>query len=155
MGPTGNIQGSIKVMCMKTRKKIVRKSFTRLPMPEFLIKKVGKLAKWDRADNVIVFGNGRKEIYDWENEEYNIDEDRREWDTCPYPEITAEFSGVELADWTTAPVIDDDDKKDENKEADELEINCDLGETPQRNSHNEREDGIHRKVIQLSSRCSK
>jgi len=32
MGPSGNIQGSIKFMCINTGKKIMRRNYTRLPM---------------------------------------------------------------------------------------------------------------------------
>ena len=78
MGPTGSIQGWIKFMCIDTEKN-VRRSYTRLPMPDSIIQKVEKLAERDSVENSINFKNRRKEIYDWENEECNIDDDRVKW----------------------------------------------------------------------------
>ena len=49
MGPSRNMQQSIKFMCIETKKKVVRRSYTRLLMPESIIKKVEKLAKRDRV----------------------------------------------------------------------------------------------------------
>ena len=59
MGPTGNIQGLIKFMCVETGKEIVR-SFTRLPMPNSIIKKVEKLAEKERANMELILKTGRK-----------------------------------------------------------------------------------------------
>ena len=44
MGPSGSIQGSLKFVCIKTGKKIVRRSYTLLPMSVSVIKKIEKLA---------------------------------------------------------------------------------------------------------------
>ena len=57
MGPTGNIQRSIKVMYVETGRKIVRLTYTKLPMPDSIILKVEGLAKKDRAQNGIIFRN--------------------------------------------------------------------------------------------------
>ena len=40
-------------------------------------------------------------------------------------------------------VVDDNNEKDENKEAAESDRNCNLGEIPKRNSHNKRGNRIH------------
>ena len=50
MGPSSNIQGSIKFTCMDTGKKTVRRKYSRLLMPESIIKHIGKLAETDRAE---------------------------------------------------------------------------------------------------------
>ena len=47
MGSSENIQGLIKFRCIETGKKIVRRSYTRLPMPDSMIKQVEQLAKRD------------------------------------------------------------------------------------------------------------
>ena len=60
MGPTGNIQGSMKFMRVETGKKIFRRIFTRLPMPDL----IEKLAKKDRAENGINFRNRQKETFE-------------------------------------------------------------------------------------------
>ena len=43
LGPTGNFQGSIKFMCVETGLKIVIRNYTKLPMPDSVIKKVNLL----------------------------------------------------------------------------------------------------------------
>ena len=54
MGPTGNVQGSIKFMCVETGRKIVRND-TKPPMPDSIIKKVEKLAEKDKAEKGITY----------------------------------------------------------------------------------------------------
>ena len=71
MGQIGNLQGLIKFMCVQTGEKNVRRSYTRLPMPDSVIKKVEKLADRDKAKNGVSFKHRKKEIFDWENEEYS------------------------------------------------------------------------------------
>ena len=62
MGPTGNIQGLIKCMCIETGKKIVRRSCTRLPMPDSIIRKVEMLAERASTENGIVLQNSKKKL---------------------------------------------------------------------------------------------
>ena len=45
MGPSGDIQASIKFMCINTGKKIVRRNYTRLPMSESVMRKVEEVAE--------------------------------------------------------------------------------------------------------------
>ena len=66
MGPTDNIQGSIKFMCVETGRKIVRWSYTKLPMTDSIIKKVEGLAEKDRANNELFFRNQQREIFEWD-----------------------------------------------------------------------------------------
>ena len=53
---------------METGKKIVRRIYTRLPMPDSLIKQVENMAKRNRAKSGLIFKNRQKEVFDWENE---------------------------------------------------------------------------------------
>ena len=69
MGLTGNIQWPIKFMCVETGRKIVWWSYTKLPMPDVIIKKVEGLAKKDRAQDGIIFRNQQREIFEWDNKE--------------------------------------------------------------------------------------
>ena len=66
MGPTENIQGSIEFMCVETGRKIVRWSYTKLPMTDSIIKKVEGLAEKDRANNELFFRNQQREIFEWD-----------------------------------------------------------------------------------------
>ena len=61
-------------MCVKTGKKIVGRSYTQLPMPNSVMKKVEKLANRDKAKDGVNFKNRKKELFDWENEECNDQE---------------------------------------------------------------------------------
>ena len=60
MGPSGNIQKSIKFMCMDKGKNMVRRNYARLPMPDSIIKKVEKLADRARMKNRINFKNKQR-----------------------------------------------------------------------------------------------
>jgi hypothetical protein len=40
LGPTGNFQGSYKMMCHQTGRKLTRKQFQELPMPDSIIKRI-------------------------------------------------------------------------------------------------------------------
>ena len=51
MGPTGNIQGSIKFLCVERGIMIVRQSYTKLPLPDLIIKKVKGLAEKVRGSS--------------------------------------------------------------------------------------------------------
>jgi hypothetical protein len=45
LGPTGNFQGSYKMMCHKTGRKLTRKQFQELPMPDSIIKRIEAMAE--------------------------------------------------------------------------------------------------------------
>ena len=96
MGPTGNLQGSVKFMHVTTGNKIVQCSYTRLPMPDLIIKSIEKLAERDKANNRINFQNQYREHFDWDNEEYNTNLIEQEHKTAPYPDVTADLTGIEL-----------------------------------------------------------
>ena len=58
-------------MCENTVSKIVRRNYTRLPMPDWIIYKLEKLAVRERTKNGVSFRNKHKEL---ENEEQNKDQ---------------------------------------------------------------------------------
>ena len=57
----------------------------------------------------------------------------------PCLELAAESLGIEMLYDRPVPAIEEDYEKDENKEAAELERNCNIGEIPNRNNNDERE----------------
>ena len=61
-GPSGNLQGSYKFLCLDTGQKIVRKRWTELPMPSHVIDKVNKMGMAD--------GNLTLQFLDRYKEEY-------------------------------------------------------------------------------------
>ena len=46
---TGNIQGLMKFMCVETERKVLRQSYTKLSMPDSILKTVEGLAEKDIA----------------------------------------------------------------------------------------------------------
>ena len=45
LGPTGNLQGSVKFYCLNTGRVLKRRAFTEIPMPTAVIAKVDKIGK--------------------------------------------------------------------------------------------------------------
>jgi hypothetical protein len=57
LGPTANFQGSYKLLSLKTGKRITRKQFKELPMPDSVIRQVETMATREKQDKVITFFN--------------------------------------------------------------------------------------------------
>jgi hypothetical protein len=114
LGPTGNLQGSMKFYCLATGRVLKRRSFTALPMPDRIIKQVDAIGKMEGQGHTFCFLNRRKEPFEWSD---SVPEDDPEFQgllennsSAPYPDISAEFPGVELEteeDRDFAPVTDE------------------------------------------------
>ena len=98
LGPTGNIQGGVNCYSLTTKKILERRSFTRLPMPDQVVRRVvklGKRAKQLRTDQRLKFLNRHKEEFAWDTDEPDtqdlIQPEPRDTDALP-----AEIPGVEL-----------------------------------------------------------
>ncbi|KAL7504014.1 hypothetical protein ACHAXN_002241 [Cyclotella atomus] len=75
LGPTGNVQGSVKCYNLETKNVLKRRTFKVLPMPDKVIRriiKLGKRAKQTRTKQRIQFLNRNKEKFDWDNGELDI-----------------------------------------------------------------------------------
>jgi hypothetical protein len=48
LGPTGNLQGSMKFNCLNTGRVLKRRSFTAMPMPQRIIKQVNTIRKCEK-----------------------------------------------------------------------------------------------------------
>jgi hypothetical protein len=55
LGPTGNIQGSYKFLNLRTGKRIPRRRWTSLPMPQEVIDRVNELGKADKQPELLTF----------------------------------------------------------------------------------------------------
>jgi hypothetical protein len=68
LGPTANFQGSYKFLYIRTVKRITRKQFKDLPMPDSIIKRVEAMADREKQDKTITFsdrsGNAITDVYD-------------------------------------------------------------------------------------------
>ena len=54
LGPTGNSQGSYKFMNLRTGRRITRRKWTNLPMPQEVIDRVNELGKADGLPELYV-----------------------------------------------------------------------------------------------------
>jgi hypothetical protein len=114
LGPTGNLQGSVKFYCITTGRKMKRRSFTPMPMPDHVIQRVNAIGKQERQGRTFRFLNRRGEPFEWTDE---VPEDDPEFqglleetaDTAVYPDISAELPGVLLEEQEQdfQPVTDD------------------------------------------------
>jgi hypothetical protein len=55
LGPTSNFQGSYKFLCLNTGRKITRKQFREVPIPEHVIKRVDAISERDKQLGDLVF----------------------------------------------------------------------------------------------------
>jgi hypothetical protein len=109
LGPTGNLQGTYKFFNLETGLKIKRRSFTRYPMPDSVIKKVEQYAKRrNPGDGDFNFADRSGILFEWND---RIDETREtlfEEEVVPYPTLVAELPGITLhRDIPVMPVEDE------------------------------------------------
>jgi hypothetical protein len=103
LGPTGNLQGSVKFYCINNGRVLKCRSFTPMPMPDRVIKQVNKIGEREREGQgrTFHFLNRQKQAYEWTDEVPEDDDDFQglledKVDAAPYPDISAELPGVEL-----------------------------------------------------------
>ena len=114
LGPTGNLQGSVKFYYITTGRILKRRSFTPMPMPDHVIQRVNAIGKREKQGRTFRFLNRRGEPFEWTDE---VPEDDPEFqglleetaDTAVYPDISAELPGVLLEEQEQdfQPVTDD------------------------------------------------
>ena len=103
LGPTRNLQGSVKFYCMKTGWVLKRRSFTPMLMLARVIRRMNSIGARERQRGEFRFLNCRNEPYEWTDK---VPEDDAEFqglldeneDTAMYPDISAELPGVALED---------------------------------------------------------
>ena len=101
LGPTDNLQGSVKFYCIDTGWVLKRCSFPLMPMPDRVIKWVNTIGEQEGQGQTFCFLSRRKEAYKLMDEVPEDDgnfqgllEDEEE--AALYPNISAELPGVEL-----------------------------------------------------------
>jgi hypothetical protein len=106
LGPTGNLQGSVKFYSLTTGRVIKRRNFTEMPMPDSIIKKVDAIGQKENHGRQFRFTNRVNEPYEWTDE---VPEDDPEFqgmleeeEAAPFPDISAEIPGVSLERDTVA-----------------------------------------------------
>ena len=117
LGPTGNMQGSVKFYCLTTGRVLRRRSFTPLAMPDRVIQRVNTIGQRERQGRTFRFLNRKREPYEWTD---TVPEDDPEFqglleEPAPYPDVSAELPGVLLEDETAdmdLQVVTDDPEPD-------------------------------------------
>ena len=108
LGPTGNLQGTYKFFNLLTGLKIKRRSFTRYPMPDSVIKKVERYAKRrNPGDGDFDFADRSGILFEWND---SIDEHREtlvEEEVVLYPTLAAELPGITLGRNMPVTAIED------------------------------------------------
>jgi len=100
LGPTGNLQGSVKFFCLNTGRVLKRRAFTVMPMPDRVVRRVNAIGLKKKQGRAFRFLNRQKEPYKWTD---LVPEDDPEFqglleeeEAAAYPDISAEPPGVEL-----------------------------------------------------------
>ena len=101
LGPSGNLQGSLKCFDLITGKVIVRRTFRTIPIPDRILKLVNRWGKTSRSEqygNKLEFLNRHRAKYDWDNEDIAEIEGiiEPQPSSTAHPGILAEIPGVEL-----------------------------------------------------------
>jgi hypothetical protein len=100
LGPTGNLQGSVKFYFLDTGRVLKRHLFTPVPMPDRIIAKVNKIGAKEKQGRTFRFLNQQAQPYEWTDE---VPEDNAEFqglleeeEAAPYPNLSTELPGGEL-----------------------------------------------------------
>jgi hypothetical protein len=100
LGPIRNLQGSDKFCCLKTSRVLKHWSFTPMPMPDRIIKRVNMIGAQEKQGRDFRFFNRCLEPYEWTD---TVPEDNPEFqglleeeEAAAYPDISAELPGVKL-----------------------------------------------------------
>ncbi|KAL3810038.1 hypothetical protein ACHAXA_000207 [Cyclostephanos tholiformis] len=107
LGPTGNLQGTYKLLSLTTGKKLKRRNFTPCPMPDSIIKTVEAMGH-DNAPHTFDFSDRNGILFEWNEDVDEQVEHIVTEDVVPYPSLAAEFPGVIIERDTPFPSIEHD-----------------------------------------------
>jgi hypothetical protein len=100
LGPMGNLQGSIKFYCLTNGRVLNRCSFTPMPMPDWVIKRVDAIGEREGQGRTFWFLNRQKEPYKWTDEVPEDDTDFQglleNEEEAVYPNVSTKLPRVEL-----------------------------------------------------------
>ena len=65
-------------------------------MPNLVIRKIEELSEKEKVENGLHFRNRQKEMFDWENEEYENTQAEPEREVAFYLDTAAKLPGIEL-----------------------------------------------------------
>ncbi len=110
LGPTGNLQGSVKFYCL-TSGRVLKHPV--IPMPDMIICRVKEIGVHEGQGHTFRFLDQHREPYSWTDK---VPEDDADFQGLPeneegavYPDISAELPGVELEteEQDYAPILDE------------------------------------------------
>jgi hypothetical protein len=136
LGPTGNFQGSYKIMCHKTGRKLTRKQFQELPMPGSIIKRIEAIAEKEKQEKILFFSN--------RNEEPLQDDDDTNHDvTAGVDDNDEDDDGTK--DNNNPPGILLDELVDNEDSEEEIEVNNESTGVPAESTgmHDSERTGVH------------
>ena len=100
LGPTGNIQGTLKVFAIKTGKTKKPRKVTSFPMLDSvmaIMEKWGQRSAHDGANNKLEFLNHVGKKYNWDNINLDVDKVLVEPEATSHPDVPDKIPGVDLA----------------------------------------------------------
>jgi hypothetical protein len=95
----GNLEGSVKFYCLTTGRILKCHSFTAMPMPNRVFKRVNTIGLQEKQGQTFHFTNRLKEPYEWRDFVLEDDLDFHgllEDEEAPFPDISTELPGVPL-----------------------------------------------------------
>ena len=100
LGPTGDLQGSVKFYCLNTGRVLKRRAFNEIPMPTAVIAKLNKIGKKDNQGKQCRFLNWNKEPFECTDEVPDVYGEFQDLlkEEAPFPDISSELPGVILED---------------------------------------------------------
>jgi len=82
-------------MSLSTGKKIVRRKFTEIPLPDKVIEKVNRIGLRDKMKKGLSFKDRNGDEYEFDNDdEYEVVGDEGNMIPSPFPDVAAETPGV-------------------------------------------------------------
>ncbi len=107
LGPTGNIQGTYKLLNLAMGNKIKHHQFTACPMPDLVIKKVEAMGK-QQLPGMFDFSDRNGVLFEWNEDVDEYNENIVKEDVILYPSLAAEFPGVTLDRNVAVPSINEE-----------------------------------------------
>jgi hypothetical protein len=107
LGPTGNIQGSYKLLNLATGKKIKCRQFTKYQMPDSVILKIETMGN-QHMPGVFNFSDRNGVLFEWNDDVDKYNENIVEKNAILYPSLAVEFPGITLGRNVAVPSIEDD-----------------------------------------------
>ena len=127
LGPTGNLQGTHKFFNLATGKKVKRRKFTVMPMPDSAIKAVERYGSKTALPGAFDFSDRNNILFEWNDEIDETPVHIVEEEVVQYPSLVAEMPGIDLQrDHTWTQTIEEDEDERQGRVEDAAINNADI-----------------------------